>query len=156
MAKFVQIGSTTYQVPEAGENPGWGEGLSDYLVAIADALADTVGPNDKLITSVSLANNQSSPANISGLVFNTGEVQGVEVDYFITRIYDAGSSTLVERGKILGTFDGSVFTIGAQSVGDSETFISVTNAGQFQYTTSNLTNHVSSLIRYRAKTIDTP
>ena len=156
MTKIVQIGSTSYEIPDQGEKAGWGEDTTEYLVAIANALEDVQGPNDILTTSATLANNQSSTANIDGLLFNTGEVQHVEVEFLIIREYDSGSSVLVESGNIVGNYDGTDFYISQDSIGDSGVTITVSSAGQFLYTSSDLTNHVSSTIRYRAKTIDTP
>jgi len=156
MSQVVTIGSNSFIIPNAGENPGWGEDLTAYLLAIADALASVQGPNDLLLTSATLSNNQSTPANIPGLLFNTGDVQAIEVDYLVIRTYDSGSSTISESGKILGNYDGTTFTIAVESVKDAGIDFSITNGGQFQYTSSNLSNHISSIIRFRGRTIDQP
>ena len=97
-----------------------------------------------------------SAADISGLLFNVAEVESVEIDYFIKRIFDSGGTTTVETGKILGSFDGSDFIISTESTGGTGVVISALASGQFQYTSTNLANHTSSLIRFRARTIDTP
>jgi hypothetical protein len=156
MSKQVQIGSDIYVIPDAGDNPGWGEDLTKYLEAIADALTEVQGPNDILVTSATLANNQLVAANIPGLLFNVSEVQGIEVDCFIIRTYDSGISVATERIKILGDYNGSAFSISQESSNDTGVVISVDNSGQFKYTSSDLPNHISSVIRFRAKTIDTP
>ena len=156
MSKLLQIGSDVFPYPDAGENPGWGEDQSAWAEAVTDALGSVQGPNDVLIQSFSLSNNQTSATNIVGLVFNTGEVQGIEVDYLIIRTYDSGSTVDTDRGKIVGDFNGTVFSIAHQSTNDVGVALTITNAGQFQYTSSNLAGHVSSIIRFRAKTIDIP
>lgn len=156
MAKQLQIGSTIFNYPEQGDNPGWGEDATAWAEAVTDALENVQGVNDILVTSATLANNQSSAANIPGLSFNVGQVESVEVDYFIKRIFDSGASTVAETGKVLGHFDGSDFIISSETTGETGTVISALASGQFQYTTSNLANHTSSIIRFRAKTIDTP
>lgn len=156
MSKTVQIGSNVYTIPEEGDNPGWGEDLTAYLEGIADALANVQGPNDILITSAPLTNNQSTFANIAGLQFNTAQVQAIEVKYLIIRVYDAGVSTVTESGTITGNYDGSTFFASTQHVGDAGITFDITNTGQVQYKSSDLTSHVSSVIRFRGITIDEP
>lgn len=154
--KTVTVGSKTFEIPIEGANPPWGEDLTAFFEAVADALTTVQGPNDVLITSASLSNNQTSFSNIPGLIFNTGQVQGVEIDYLLIRIYDSGASTVTEYGKILGNYNGTTFTISRQFSGDAGFQIDVLNTGQFQYKSSNLANHISTEIRYKAKTIDQP
>ena len=156
MSKTVQIGSNIYTIPEQGTNPPWGEDLTAYLEAIADALANVQGPNDILVTSANLANNQTSLANVAGLQFNTAQVQSVEINYLVIRTYDSGSSVVTESGKILGNYDGAVFSIATQHVGDAGITFDITNTGQVQYKSTELTNHVSSVIRFAGRTIDEP
>jgi hypothetical protein len=156
MSKTVIVGSTTFTIPEAGDNPGWGEDVTAWICAVTDALDNVQGTNDLLVTSATLANNQTTAANITGLSFNIAQVESVEIDYFIEREFDSGTSTVTETGKILGSYDGTDFTISSETTDETGTVISVLSTGQFQYTTSNLANHVSSIIRFRARTIDTP
>jgi hypothetical protein len=156
MSKTVQIGSRVFEIPDQGDNPGWGEEVTAWIEAATDALSSVQGANDILVTSATLANNQSTAADIPGLLFNIAEVERVEIDYIITRVYDLGASTLTEAGKIIGSFDGSEFNITVEAEGESGTTITVLNTGQFQYTTTDLTNHISSIIRFKASTIDTP
>lgn len=156
MSKQLQIGSTIYDYPEQGDKAGWGEEATAWAEGVTNALANVQGSNDILITSATLANNQSSAANIPGLIFNVAQVEAVEIDYFIKRIFDSGATTVTETGKILGTYDGSDFFISTETTGDSGVVISVLASGQFQYTSTDLTNHTSSVIRFRARTIDQP
>ena len=156
MSKTIQIGSTIYRVPNEGDNPGWGEDLTEFFCAIGDALENVQGPNDILTTSATLANNQTIFVDIPGLVFNTAQVQRVEVKYLVFRTYDSGLSVKVESGLIEGNFDGTEFFISSEHVGDAGVEFEVTNTGQFQYKTTDLTDHVSSVIRFEAVTIDIP
>lgn len=156
MAKQLQIGSTIYNYPEEGDKAGWGEEATSWAEGVTDALSSVQGANDILITSATLTNNQTTATNIPGLLFNVAQVEAVEIDYLIKRTYDSGSTTVVETGKILGSYNGTDFIISQDTTEDAGVVISVTSAGQFQYTSSDLSNHVSSLIRFKAKTIDTP
>lgn len=156
MSKQLQIGSRIFNYPEEGDRAGWGEEATEWTEAVTDALQNVQGPNDILITSATLANNQSSAANIPGLTFNTGEVQSVEVDFLVVREYDSGSTVDTESGRILGNYNGTDFFISVESVGDAGITFSITSGGQFQYTTDNKVNHISSTIRFKASTIDQP
>lgn len=151
----VQIGNEFYDYPEAGEGSGHGDEATEAFVAVTDVLKDLQGPNDILETTAVLANNQTTLANIPGLSFDTGTVRRIEVQFIIKRIYDAGTSTVLESGTINGNYDGIDFDISIESVGqDTGVTLSINGSGQFQYTSSNLINHVSSEIKFRAKTLD--
>lgn len=156
MAKNRQIGSNPVIVPEAGDNPGWGEDTTNLLDKIIDALAEVQGPNDILTTSANLANNQTVAASVPGLVFNTGQVQSVIANFLVIRVYDSGATTVTESGTISGNYDGSTFFISVESTGDVGILFDITNSGQVTYTTDDKPNHDSTTIRFNAKTIDQP
>ena len=156
MSTTVQIGNKTYVIPDPGEKIGYAEEVTDYLVAIADALASVQGPNDILQSSASLANNQTTPAIISGLQFDASDVLSIEVSFIVSREYDLGASVVAESGNIIGSYDGSEFKISVDSDGDTGVNFDVTNTGQLTYTSSDLTDHVTSSITFKANTIDVP
>lgn len=156
MSTTVTIGNKTFEIPDPGEKIGWAEDTTDYLIAIADALTTVQGPNDILQTTSALANNQSSPAIISGFSFSTANVVAIDSSFVVARTFDSGATTVTESGKIIGSYDGSVFTISVDSEGDSGISFDITNTGQITYTSSDLSNHVSSSITFTARTIDTP
>lgn len=154
MTKKLQIGSEIFNYPEQGTSSGHGEQATEWAEAVTDVLADFQGPNDILLTSQTLANNTTTPTNIPGLTFNTGQVQSITVEYLLERVYDSGSTTITESGVILGNFDGTTFKIIVEAADDVDVDITVTSGGQFQYTSSNLANHISTTIKFKASTID--
>jgi len=156
MTKTLQIGSETFKYPVQGTNPAenWGEEASEWAEAVTDALATVQGPNDILTTEATLANNQAVAADISGLQFDTGDVRHVSIEFLIRREYDSGSTVDVESGNIIGNYDGTDFYISIDSVGDSGVEVTVDATGQFQYTSDDKSNHVSSSIKFKARTID--
>ncbi len=156
MSKPLQVGSEIYNYPTQGENPGWGEEATGWAEAVTDALTAVQGPNDILLTSATLTNNQSSLADIPGFSFDTSQVQGIEATYFVVRTFDSGATVVTESGTLKGNYNGSDFIITVDAAGDSGVSLNITNAGQVQYTSTDLTDHVSSIIRFRAKTIDQP
>lgn len=153
MSRTVQIGNGTYEIPDNLESPGWGEGLSDYLEAVADALGTVQNAEDILQTSATINNNQTSSANITLLAFSTSRILSFTIEYYIERVYDGGT-ILVEDGFITGNYDGTTFNFTRESSGtEAGVVITVTAGGQFQYTSSNLTSQTSGIITFKAKTI---
>lgn len=154
MAKTVQIGSRVFTIPDAGDTAGWGEELTEFFEAIEGALQSVQGPNDILLTTAILANNQSTPANIPGLSFNLGVVQGMRIEYTIQRVYNNGNTTDTEYGVCLASYNGTQAILSQEANNDVGVILDVDNSGQVTYTTSNLADHQQTLIRFKATTID--
>lgn len=155
MTKSLQVGNTIVEYPVQGTGAGHGEDATEWAEAVTDALANFLGPNDILLTTANLANNAATAQVIPGLTFNTGQVQHINVEFLITRIYDLGATTVVESGKIYGNFNGSDFRISVTSTGDvTGVDFDITSGGQITYTSSNLTDHQSSVVGFKASTID--
>lgn len=156
MSKILQVGNDVFEYPQQGTGAGHGEEATAWAEAVTETLANVRGPNDILLTTANLANAVAIPAIIPGLTFNTGQVQHINVEFLIKREYELGSLVLVESGKIYGSFDGSDFKISVESTGDDTGIeLDITAGGQFTYTSSDLNNHVSSIISFKASTIDT-
>jgi len=156
MSKTLKVGSDIFEYPEQGTNPGWGEEATSWAVAVTDALETVQGPNDILLTSATLANNITTLTNIPGFNFDTSNVQAITAEFFIIRVFDSGTSTVTQSGDMVGNYDGSTFYLAIKSIGDTGIEFEITNAGQVQYKSSNLANHTSTTIRFKAKTIDQP
>lgn len=103
-----------------------------------------VDPNDELrlksfksIQSFAMTNNQSSPANITGLIIEPGTPDNsfaARIKYFMRR---AGTANLYEEGDLHIFFNGTSFDLCLERSGSAGLVLSVTNAGQLQYTTTN-------------------
>jgi len=101
-------------------------------------------------SSFSAANNQGSAADVTGLAFASVSVRSFKA--LISVEIDA-TADLYESFEILGVNKGSSFDITVSSVGDDSGIVfSITNAGQIQYTSTNVTGFVSNTIRFRAIT----
>lgn len=148
MSKTVIVGTEEFQIPEVGENPGYGEQLSDFFVAVADALSSVQKPNDIIQTSANIANNVSVATNIPGYSFDTSEVRAISSQFLITRSTDTPAVTITESGYIEGNFDGTNWNISIRSNGNSGVDLSITPAGQIQYTSTDLAGagYVGSII----------
>ena len=82
--KDVTIGTESYKLPLAGQNPPWGEELSDIIQALIDAANVSQGPNDITESSATILNT-SGVKNILGLLFNPSQVRSSEVSYNAAR-----------------------------------------------------------------------
>lgn len=156
MPKILQIGNEIIEYPAPEDRAGWGEEATRFAELVTEALLTVQGPNDLLTQSATLANNQIASANIPGFVFNTGQVQAINAEFLVIRVFDVGATTVVESGQINGSYNGTEFKITIESDGDTGVRFSITNGGQIQYTSDDKPNHISSVIRFKAKTIDQP
>lgn len=155
MTKSLQVSNDIFEYPVQGTGAGHGEDATGWAEAVTAALANFLGPNDILLTSANLANNASTPQIIPGLSFNTGQVQHINVEFLIVRIFNSGSNRSVESGKVYGNYNGSDFRISVEAVGDNTGVdLDATAGGQLTYTSSDLTDHQSSVIFFKASTID--
>jgi hypothetical protein len=152
MAKSLQIGSETYNYPEPGDNPGWGEGATDWAEAVTDQLSTLSGANDILTTTSAILDNQSSAQNIQGLLFSSAAVKSFEVTYVVER--SDGSTTIVETGSMRGVYNGTAWEFGVNAVGDAGMDYSITAAGQVQYYSTSVGGTYTGSIKFNAKTID--
>jgi len=118
MSKQITIGTETYNLPESGENPPWGEELSDIIEALSESVNTIQGPNDITETSISLLNT-SGAKNITGLAFNPSQVRSVEISYNISRTITKTISTIPTGTGVIqldcttahNLFTGDTFTI---------------------------------------------
>jgi predicted FMN-binding regulatory protein PaiB len=114
---------------------------------------DALAPSDGDIseTSFSLANNQATPANVTGLSFSATVVRSFSA---LVSVEIDATSDLFEQFTLEGINRGpSGFSMSVSSVGDeSGVVFSITSSGQVQYTSSNYAGFVSGSIKFRAIT----
>ena len=154
MSINLSIAGTTYPFPEQNDCAGWGECVTDAVVAIVDALETVVGPNDISPQTACIANTQSSAANVgtgaSLLRFSTTAVRSFNVIYDVRRV---GCTTIVETGEMKGIWSGSAWSFGYEQIGCAGMSFSITAAGQVQYISTTLTGQTSGKVHYSATTI---
>lgn len=101
-------------------------------------------------SSFSGANNQASPANVTGFVFANATVRSFKA--LVSVLVDA-TSDLYESFEILGIQKSGSWDIAVSSTGDdSQVAFSITNAGQIQYTSGNYTGFSALTMKFRAIT----
>lgn len=140
--KLVNDSSTPGNTKYYGTNSSGVKGFYD-IPAVGSA-------GDIQETSFSLTNNQSTVANITGLAFANGVVRSFKA---IVSIYIDASSDLFEVFELNGIQRGSDWVMSIESEGDdSGLTFSITNAGQIQYTSTNVAGFVSGVANFRATT----
>ena len=105
---------------------------------------------DILETSFSAANNQSSPANITGFSFANATVRSFDA---LVSVYINATSSLYEVFKLQGIQKAAGWDMAVTSVGDTSGIIlSIDSTGHIQYTSSNSAGFVATKISFRAIT----
>lgn len=145
------IANETYEYPQNRDVSGWGAEATAWAVAVTANLGSLSGPADILNTVANIANNVTTPTIVPGLSFDTATVRGARVDYNIYRV--TSTAEVVEQGMIFlsykpnaSTWD--MFIIGSQN---ANTPLSITNTGQVEYTSDNMSGiNYSGSITFRA------
>lgn len=112
--------------------------------------AATPEPGDLSEVSFSLANNQSTFADVTGVAFSNGVVRSAELQYSI--VIDADSD-LYETGNILAVQRGADWVVNHSALGDnSQVLFDINASGQLQYKSADYTGFVSGTLKVRAMT----
>lgn len=110
--------------------------------------SSSVSSGDLPQTSFSGANNQSSPANVTGFAFANGSVRSFQA--LVSVAIDA-TADVFEVFELNGVQRGADWALSYDSTGDTSGYaFSITTAGQIQYTSTNLAGFVSSTVKFRA------
>jgi len=104
--------------------------------------------------SFSASNNQVSPANVTGLIFNSSNINYFEC-ILTVNITTSVPSTLNAVYTIRGNFNASGWAIAASFIGDITgiTFTINSVTGQISYTSTNISFWTSNIFRYRVEQI---
>lgn len=157
MAIQLVVNGVTYNYPVNRESPSWGEDASAWAQAVTSALGNVAGANDILQTSATIANNISSPTNITGFSFDPLAVRGAICEYSVYRVTTGGGATeLVETGTIYLSYKSTASTWDIVVVGGAGAGVtfSITNGGQVQYTSTNISgSSYSGTIKFRARSL---
>lgn len=130
---------------------GYVSGVTSAIQTQLNTKVSTVA-GDISPTSFSLANNQGSFVDVTGLLFSTIVTRAAEVSYSITF---RASQDLFEHGKFSVVQKNGSWTIARVFDGD-DTLVdfNITNGGQIQYTTSNYAGFVSGTLKYRGLNLE--
>lgn len=130
---------------ELGYLTGATSNIQDQLDALPIASAGDINE-----TSFSMANNQASPADVTGFAFANGVARSFKA---LASVEIDATADLYEVFDIQAVQKGATWDLAAVSTGDnSGVTFSITNAGQVQYASGNSAGFVAGLIKFRAIT----
>jgi hypothetical protein len=145
-SKFIKFGTATGEV-SSRDVPGnfspsnytptqvaaeGNDKVSAHLKGIDNALGTVTTTGDIALTSFTAADNQSSPANVTGFAFANGTVRAFRALVSITR------AATYANYQIDGIQKASSWEISQEYVGDNTGIVfTITSAGQIQYTSTS-------------------
>jgi len=141
---------------------------SDGQLAFATDTKKTYGIVDSELVSigsvdqgdVSIINNQTTAADITGLSFVNTTVRAFNVDYTVYRKTDTASSAVAAVGRFRAVYNtqAGVWNSSQDSAGDSSIELSVTPSGQVQYTSTDIsgTGYEGNLSYVVSNTLNIP
>jgi hypothetical protein len=139
MSIILQVNNIPFTIPTQGEQPAWGEGLTDYLTEVARVLNSLKGANDILETGATIQNN---------FKFNAATVRSFAVQCSVSR--ETGSTKVYESFTLSGLRTDTDWILQLEGFGDSGIEIDITSAGQVQYKSSNISGTgYTGLIKFR-------
>jgi hypothetical protein len=152
MAESLTLNNKTFEYPSNGESPGYGEEATAWAKEANTVLNTLFGNNDISITTATILDNQTTAANVTGLIFDASFVRSFEVIYDVIR--NDGSSQIQQNGKILGIYDGSDWSITSECNGDAGIDFIINNDGQIQYFSTSVGGTYTGTMKFKASTLD--
>jgi hypothetical protein len=148
MSIILQVNNIPFTIPTQGEQPAWGEGLTDYLTEVARVLNSLKGANDILETGATIQNNVTTFTDIPDFKFNAATVRSFSVQCSVAR--ETGSSKVYESFVLSGLRTDTDWILQLEGFGDSGIELDITPAGQVQYKSSDISGSgYSGLIKFR-------
>lgn len=155
MAKQVTIQGTDFTLNQQTDSPPWGDQQSELIEALVDVANASVSNTDILPTSFTLSNNVVVPTNITGASFDTSQVRSAIFSY---SLYIATSTTeYSEGGQLILTYKSvaNTWELARYGVGDAQVTFTITNSGQIQYISSNVSGTgYTGKLKFSARTFD--
>lgn len=138
--------------PNSKIDKDWFNSLRAAGILIENYLGTFIGE-----TSFTIANNQSSAANVTGLAFAPVSIGGFTVEYRIYRnTTSTGATELSEYGTLMGTYSpvAGTWELTQNNVGNAGVTFTITNGGQVQYTSTDITGTPdASTMKFKARSI---
>jgi hypothetical protein len=143
LAKTLIVNGKTFNYPEQGEDPIWGEDATAWAEEVTNVLDDLVSAGDIFQTEFTIVNNQSTSADVNGLLLDTSVVRSAVIDYSIYRVSTSNPSGNVENGTIFAVYDnsassGNKWIISQEKNGEAGVTLDIDDDGQFTYTSTDI------------------
>lgn len=154
MSVSITINGQQIDFPSSGESPDWADAIVQFAQAVEDALSISSGtydvsPQALTIDSYNTVSNQDIPA----LSFPISAVRAVFIRYAVYRA--TNSSNVDEAGDMVAVYNANnasshkwSLTLGNRTGQGASITFNVTDAGQFQFTTTALSgsSHAGKII----------
>lgn len=98
MSKIINVGSKSFELPTQGQEATWGEALSDIIEEMANVINNAFGPEDIRETSQAILNNQATPINVPGFIFDSTVTRSFDSSYNVTRNVNISFDTISDDG----------------------------------------------------------
>jgi hypothetical protein len=140
---LLTIAGVTYNYPEQGQDPQWGDEAADWAQAVSNVLNTLIAPGDILATTATINDNVSVVTDINGLNFDPTLVRSTNVTYNIYRVSIDTPSGNSEDGTLFINYDnnaapGSKWTLSQRTNGNSGVAFSILDNGQVQYISTEI------------------
>jgi hypothetical protein len=140
---ILTVGNQVFSYPNPGEESGWGEDATGWAEAVTEALSALISPGDILPTSLVVQNKQSSPADVTGLFFNSDTIRAANINYAIYRVSTSTNPGIAESGTLMIDLNdtdlvGQKWKLIQIKNGDAGVAFSVTDGGQIQYLSTDI------------------
>lgn len=137
-----------FNIPVQGEQPPYGEDLTNFFTEVAKVLNSLKGANDILETGATISNNITTFADIPDFKFNPSVVRSFSVQGSISRTTDSVKS--YESFVISGLRTDTTWILQQEGFGDTGVILDITPAGQVQYKSSNISGTgYAGVIKFR-------
>jgi len=147
MAITLIVNNIPFDYPEQGEQQPWGEPATAWAKEVTSVLDKIKGPYDVLESSFPISNNQSSFSDILGLFFDSTYVRSFHIYGNIFR--ETSGTQYVEEFIIAGNYENGTWWMTQEGFGNSGVSLDITNGGQIQYISSNLSGQITGKITFR-------
>jgi len=141
------VNNTTFNYPDPGAEPGWGEDATGWAKAITDAI-NSLSPAGTLNEAQAAIDNNQVDQEVSGLLFSYLLTKTATVLYRIQRDTDS-MSPIVEQGYLYILYDNGTWLMSREITAGSPTGVQldIDAAGQVKYTSTDLTgaNYTGSI-----------
>lgn len=155
------IKGSIIEIPTSGQSPNWSNGIIAALRALTEAVNSVTGTYDIAPQTQNIdANNSSNDIPITNLTFPVSQVRAATIFYSVYRkTEDSGptdSQEVAEGGMMTVCYNASnpvsqKWEITRDYAGDADITFSITDTGNFEFSTTSLTgiNH-TGIITFRA------
>ncbi|MDW8347624.1 MAG: hypothetical protein RML94_11760 [Bacteroidia bacterium] len=122
---------------------------------ISGSIKFFISSGDIVNSTATIANNQTTPVDVVGMVFSNAETRSARISYQVKR--SVTGTTLIQSGTIFLDYNPQLsnwILTHDYTAGDAGVSFSVLASGQVQYTSSNLTGAgYQGEIIFNAKTL---